>query len=155
LVTPAALRAIETVTTNYNIIEILGENRNNVYLEIEQALSERFEEDGVTLHSITFLDTDAGASIEAAIEAEAAAKKEVDIAEQKRVKAEIEKQEAIIRAEAEKEQKILQAQGEAESIRIIQEQLAKDPTYIDYIKWSNWDGALPEVLGESDILLNR
>ncbi len=155
LITPFTQRAIESVTTKYNIIEILGEDRNNVYAEIENELAERFETNGVTLHSVTFTDTDAGDTIEAAIEAEAAAKKEVDIAEQKKIKASIEKEEQIIRAEADKEQKILEAQGEAESIRIIQEQLAKDPTYIDYVKWSRWDGALPEVLGESDILLSR
>ena len=81
LVKPAAQRAIEEATTKYNIIEILGDRRTDVYSDIERALTTRFASDGITLHSITFLDTNGGDEIEQAILAEAVAKKAVETAE--------------------------------------------------------------------------
>lgn len=155
LITPAAQRAIESVTVNYNIIEILGSERNNIYHEIEGDLNERLSKSGIELYSITFLDTDAGDEIENAIAQEATAAKQVDIAEQEKLRAEIQKETSIIEAEAAKEVKILEAEGQAQSIEIIQEQLSKDPTYIEYLKWTNWDGVLPSTLvtDETDLII--
>jgi len=49
----------------------------------------------------------------------------------------------------------VKAEAEAEAMRLIQEQLSKDPLYIDYIKWSAWNGVLPEtVLGSSGVIID-
>ena len=135
LVHPAAQRAIETATTNYNIIEILGDQRSQVYAEIEAILSERFASDGIRLHSITFLDTDGGDEIEAAIRAEAVAKKAVETAEQERTKAEIEA-----------ETRIIQAQAEATEKQILAEAIAENPEVLE-LEWiKKWNGVLPAYL---------
>lgn len=31
--------------------------------------------------------------------------------------------------------------------------LAESPNYVEYIKWNKWDGKLPEVMGDSNLLL--
>ena len=49
---------------------------------------------------------------------------------------------------------IEEAQAEAESIRLIQEALAKSPDYVDYVKWNKWDGKLPEVMGSDGVLVD-
>ena len=140
LIYPTTKRSIEGVTTEYNIIEILGSNRNQVYTSIEKELAKRLQANGINLHSITFLDTDAGEDIEKAIRAEAVAKKAVETAEQNRIKAEIEAQRRIIEAEAEAKEK-----------KIIAESISKNPEIIE-LEWiKKWDGKLPEIMtGENN-----
>jgi len=140
LILPATQRAIEQATTNYNIIEVLGEKRGDVYREIEAALSERFALDGITLHSITFLDTDGGEEIEQAIRAEAVAKKAVETAEQERLEAEIDA-----------ETRIIQANAEAEEKRILASAIAENPEVLE-LEWiKKWNGQLPAYIsGESE-----
>ncbi|MDR0840060.1 MAG: hypothetical protein LBN26_01560 [Christensenellaceae bacterium] len=117
---PTVQRGIEKVTTNYNVIEILGDHRNNVYADIEGALKEQFALCGLTFVQINFNDTDAGAEIENAIKAEAVAKKMIDVAEQERDAAEVTAQQRVIEARADKERaqinadmQILQAEAAA------------------------------------------
>jgi regulator of protease activity HflC (stomatin/prohibitin superfamily) len=139
LVKPAAQRAIEEATTKYNIIEILGDRRTDVYSDIERILTMRFANDGITLHSITFLDTDGGEEIEQAIRAEAVAKKAVETAEQERTKAEIEAETRIIQAEAEAKEK-----------RILAEAIAKNPEILE-LEWiKKWSGVLPIYMSGND-----
>ena len=144
LVVPVAQKAIERVATQYNVMEVLGEERGDVYAKVEKELNDAFMRNGIRLVNITFVDTDAGEEIEGAIRREAAAKKQVDIAEQERLKAEKDAEAQIIRAEANKEQAILAAEAEAETIRIKQEQLAKNKDYVDLIIAEAWDGNLPQ-----------
>lgn len=140
LILPATQRAVEQATTAYNIIEVLGEKRGDAYRVIEAALSERFSKDGITLHSITFLDTDGGEEIEQAIRAEAVAKKAVETAEQVRLEAEIDAETRIIQAEAEAQEK-----------RILSSAIAENPEILE-LEWiKKWDGKLPTYLsGESE-----
>jgi len=140
LVAPASQRAIESACVNYNIIEILGAERENVYMMIEEDLQERFSRDGITLHSITFLDTDAGEEVENAIRAEAVAKKEVETAKQQQIKAEVEAETRIIQAEAEAREKEILAQAIASSPEILE---------LEWIK--KWNGILPQFIsGDSE-----
>ena len=135
LIHPTTKRSVEGVTTNYNIIEILGGKRNEVYASIEKELATRLQKNGINLHSITFLDTDAGEDIEKAIRDEAVAKKAVETAEQNRIKAETDAQTRIIQAEAEAKEK-----------KIIAESISKNPEIIE-LEWiKKWDGKLPEIM---------
>lgn len=135
LIIPTTQRAIEATTTQYNIIEVLGSKRNEVYLTIEANLQTRFQENGISLHSVTFLDTDAGDDIEDAITREAVAKKAVETAEQQRLQAQIDA-----------ERRVIEAQAEADEKRIIAESLAESPAILE-LEWiKKWDGVLPEVM---------
>ncbi|MDQ4013874.1 MAG: hypothetical protein M3146_09160, partial [Thermoproteota archaeon] len=53
----------------------------------------------------------------------------------------------IARAEGIKQSNILQAEGEAQAITIIDEQLRNNPTYLEWLKSTKWDGKLPLVTG--------
>ena len=126
LIAPTVQRSIESVTTQYNVIDVLGEFRNEVYTKIEQDLTDRLKEVGVSFYSVTFTDTDAGDDIENAIRAEAVAKKEVETAEQERLKVEIQAQQRVIEAEADRdkasieaETRLIEAEAEAEANRLI------------------------------------
>ena len=152
LILPTVQKSIEMVTTKYNIIEALGSKRNAIYKDIEEELENRFANTGIEIYGVTFLDTDGGAEIENVIKAEAVARKNVDVAEQKKAEAEINMQREIINAEAQKQVAILKAEAEAEAVKIIQEQLSQNPVYIEYIKWSKWNGQLPQVQGGNAIV---
>lgn len=118
LLTPLVQRAIEEVMTKYNVIDILGEERNAVYTEIELAVKTRLQKSGIEFFSLVLLDTDAGQAIEQAIEREAVAKKEVETASQAQAKANVEAQTKVIQASAAAEVKIIEAEAAAKMIAI-------------------------------------
>lgn len=171
LISPAVQRSVEAVTTQYDVIEILGSKRNDVYAGIEEELKSRLEENGINLHSVTMVDTDAGDAIEQAIQEEAVAKKQVETAEQQREKARIESEQRVIEAEADKqkaeveaETRLIKAKAEAEAKVIEAEANAKayealskylTPEVIDKLWIDKWDGSLPDVVsGENGLMLD-
>lgn len=126
LIPPTVQRSIEEISTQYNVIDILGEKRNELYKGIEVELKERLSANGITFISINFTDTDAGEAIEQAIQQEAIAKKAVETAEQERQKAQIEAQRRVVEAEANKqkatieaETKLIEAKAEADANNLL------------------------------------
>ena len=115
LLSPLVQRAIESVTTKYNVIDILGEKRNEVYIEIETAVETKLAESGIEFFSLVLMDTDAGEAIESAIEREAVAKKEVETAIQTQEKARIEAETKVIEAESAARIKLIEAQAAADA----------------------------------------
>lgn len=133
LIGPTVQRSIETVTTQYNVIDVLGEFRNDVYTRIEDELARRLTASGVSFYSVTFTDTDAGSAIEAAIQAEAVAKKQVETAEQERLRSQIEAQKRVIEALADQEKasidaqtKVIEAKAQAEANSLIAESITDE-----------------------------
>lgn len=171
LIMPAVQRSVETVTTQYDVIEILGSKRNDVYVGIEKDLKERLATNGINIHSLTLLDTDAGDAIEKAIQQEAVAKKEVETAEQQREKAKIEAEKRIIEAEADKQKaeveaqtQLIKAKAEAEAKVIEAEANAKayeamnkylTHEVINKLWIDKWNGNLPNVMnGDKGLILD-
>ena len=82
-----AQKSIETVVTQYNVIDVLGAKKNEVYKMASKDLQEMLKSEGVELIQLTIKDMNAGDEIEKAIADEAVAKKRVETAEQNRLKA--------------------------------------------------------------------
>lgn len=150
-------RAVESVTTKYNVYDILGASKNDVYMEIQNQLIEELAPKGIQFYYINFTDVDAGEAIESAITAQAVAKQEVETAEQERQKAEIESQKRVVEAQAdldkakiEAEMQIVQAQAQADANRLLQESLNDS---ILQQKWiEKWNGQLPSVVSDGNML---
>ena len=141
LIANATQRSIEEVTTKYNVIAVLGEERNGIYTEIENNLKERLANEGVDLKFITIKDTDAGEAIEQAIAEEAVAKKAVETAQQKQEQAKIEAN-----------TKLIEAEGEAKANAVKTEALT-DQVLLEM--WINkWDGKLPTVNGSDGTMVD-
>jgi prohibitin 2 len=68
-------------------------------------------------------------------------------AQQNEAKAIGEQKANIARAEGIKQANVLQAEGEAQAITIIDQQLRNNPTYLEWLKTTKWDGILPLVTG--------
>lgn len=154
--------AVKAAAPGYNIYDILGGEFEGLRKEAETALLEKMETNGLNLLSLNFIDIDAGDAIENAIVAKGILKQEkeqatqrIAIAEQDQksltIKAETEKKVQILAAEAKAEAKLLDAEAQAKAMNLIQEQLAKSPEYVNYIKWSAWNGILPEIMGGDSI----
>lgn len=161
LVVSTTQRVLEQVTTKYNVIDILGEKRSDVYAELETSLHEEFALYGVEFVSITINDMDAGERLENAITEEAVAKKAVETAEQELLKAETQAKQKSVTAKAEQEAakieaetKIIQAQAEKEANELLQQSLNEN---ILIQQWINkWNGVTPSYYGGNgtDLIFN-
>ena len=155
LIVPTTQRVLELITTEYNVIDILGSARSEIYGKLEIALTEELAKYGVEFYSVSITDMDAGIEIETAITAEAVAKKAVETAEQELLKAETEAKKKSVTAQAEQEAAIIDAQT-----RVIEAQAEKDANDLmsqsltDQIlrqQWiEKWNGEMPTYYGGED-----
>ena len=76
-------------------------------------------------------------------------------AQQNEAKAIGEQKANIARAEGIKQSNVLQAEGEAQAITIIDQQLRNNPTYLEWLKATKWDGVLPLVTGSGGFWRSR
>lgn len=136
-----AQQALSEVCTQYNIIDILGDKRNEVLAKASELLKEKYANEGVTFKSLTVKDMDAGDEIEKAIKDEAVAKKEVETAEQKKQK-----------AQKEAETKLIEAQGEAEANAAKSTQLTDQILKEKIIE--KWNGELSKVGGSNGTMFD-
>ena len=155
LIIPTAQRALELITTNYNVMDVLGEKRSEIYSELDVALSEALAKYGVEFISASIVDMDAGEQIEAAITAEAVAKKAVETAEQELLKAETEAKKAAVTAQAEQdaakikaETKLIEAEAEKKANELLQSSLTQLILRQQWIE--KWNGEVPMYYGGED-----
>lgn len=161
LIAPTTQRVMELITTNYNVMEVLGDKRSEIYKELEVKLTEEFSKYGVEFYSISIIDMDAGEAIENAITAEAVAKKAVETAKQELLKAETEAKQKSVVAQAEQdaakieaETKIIQAEAEKKANELLQKSLTEDILIQQWIE--KWNGKVPEYYGGNgaDLIFN-
>ena len=131
-------KELESVSTQYNIMEILGEERSNIVTETSNRIQEELIKDGIIVQRFVLVDTEAGETIENAIAKEAAAKKEAETAKYLKEKAELEGEAKVIAAKKEKEANELKTKALTEAI--LKEKFIE-----------KWDGKLPVVTDGSNI----
>ena len=142
IIVPAIQESIKAVTAQFTAEELITK-RQAVGDKIKEALSEKINSYGIEVEIFNIVNFDFSEEFNAAVEAKQTAQQQALKAEQD-----------LVRVEVEAKQKIAQAEAEAESIRLIQEALAKSPDYVDYVKWNKWDGKLPQVMGSDGVLID-
>lgn len=117
-----AQKAIEEVTTQYTLDEIMGAKRAEVNTKIAEKLKDAFDDEGIEYHNYVTIDMDAGEAYENALRNEAVKAKEAETAkhEIEKAKAEGEAEVAKVKAqtakiEEEAKQKQIQAEAEAKA----------------------------------------
>lgn len=130
-------KQLETITTQYNIMDVLGAKRDEIVNKVLVLIQEELIKDGISVLRITLVDTDAGADIEKAIANEAVAKKEAETAEYKKQKAELEG-----------EAKVIEAQKNKEANELISKTLTDKLLMEKFIE--KWDGKLSVVSGNAN-----
>jgi len=147
IIQPAIEEVVKQVTANYNAEELITKRplvKSDIEIEIGKRLSEfNIQTDVVSITDFQFSALFAQA-IESKVEAEQKAfKAENDL---RRIQVEALQSEAIAQGIA--KANIAQAEGEALAIRIINQALASNPFYLEWLKIQAWDGVLPLVVGQ-------
>ena len=143
-------KQLETVTTQYNIMEILGEKRNEIVNKTLELAKAELEKDGITIERLVLVDTDAGQAIEQAIANEAVKKKEAEAAQYEKEKAELEGEAQKVKAQKEGEAKVIQAQKEKEANDLLRQSLT--PQILQQQMLEKWNGILPSTMLNDDIM---
>lgn len=142
IISPAIQESIKAVTAQFTAEALITE-RQTISSQIKDVLSEKINSYGISVEIFNIVNFDFSEEFNAAVEAKQTAQQNALKAEQDLARIEVEAKQAVTKAEA-----------EAESIRLIQQALAQSPNYVEYIKWNKWDGKLPEVMGDSNLLLD-
>lgn len=147
VIQPAIDETVKQVTAKYNAEELITK-RPLVKTDIEDSIRERLTEFNVITDVISITDFQFSPLFAQAIEAKVEAEQRALQAENdlRRIQVEARQQEAI--SEGIAKANIAEAEGESEAIRIINEALANNPNYLEWLKTQKWDGKLPLVVGE-------
>ena len=137
LVVPAVNEVLKAITARYTAEQSVT-NRALISEGLVDGLNDKLNAIGLYVTDVNIINFDFSEAFITAIE-------EKQVAQQKLLKAETEKQTAITNAEAEAESVKIRAEAEAEANRVISESL--DAQIIENKKIEKWDGKLPAVTG--------
>lgn len=144
LVAPAVNEVLKAISAKYTAEESVT-NRSLISEGLVTGLNEKLNGQGLYITDVNIINFDFSEAFITAIE-------EKQVAQQKLLKAETEKQTAITNAQAEAEAIKIKADAEAESNKTINASLTE--LIIEYLKIDKWDGKLPIVSGASESLID-
>ncbi len=139
VIVPAIQESVKQVTARFNAEELITK-RETVKNQIEEQITSRLGAYNIVVDALSITEFQFSPQFTAAVEAKVEA-------QQNEAQAIGEQKANIARAEGIKQSNVLQAEGEAQAITIIDEQLKNNPTYLDWLKATKWDGKLPLVTG--------
>ena len=144
LVTPAVNEVLKATTAKYTAEESVT-NRALISDGLVEGLNEKLNSIGLYVTDVNIINFDFSEAFITAIE-------EKQVAQQKLLKSETDKQTAIINAEANAETIRITAEAEAKANQITNDSLSKN--VIEYNKVEKWNGELPKVTGSSGSLVS-
>lgn len=147
IIQPAIEEIIKQVTANYNAEELITK-RPLVKSDIEREISTRLTAYNIITEVISITDFQFSSLFAQAIESKVEAEQKALKAENDLRRIQIEAQQREAEAQGIGKANIAEALGEAEAIRIINEALAQNPNYLEWLKIQRWDGRLPYVVGQ-------
>jgi prohibitin 2 len=157
VIIPAIQESVKQVTARFNAEELITK-RETVKNQIEEQITARLAAYNIMADAVSITDFQFSQLFKSAVEAKVAAQQRALQAqnELRRIQIEAQQNEAqaigeqkanIARAEGIKQSNVLEAEGEAQAITIIDKQLRNNPTYLEWLKSTRWDGKLPLVTG--------
>jgi prohibitin 2 len=157
VITPAIQESVKQVTARFNAEELITK-RETVKNQIEEQIKARLAPYNIVVDAISITEFQFSQQFRTAVEAKVEAQQRALQAQNdlRRIQIEAQQNEAqaigeqkanIARAEGIKQSNVLQAEGEAQAITIIDQQLRNNPTYLEWLKATKWDGVLPLVTG--------
>ena len=147
VIQPAIEETVKQVTANYNAEELITK-RPLVKADIEEAIRDRLNQFDVITEVISITDFEFSALFNKAIESKVEAEQNALRAENDLRRIEVEARQHEATAEGLAAANIAEARGEAAAIGIINQALAQNPNYFEWLKIQAWDGKLPLVVGE-------
>ena len=127
--------------------EDLVQNRSTVQNAIYDSLKETLEPQGIIVTAFAIENLSFDDAFEQSIQAKVIAAQDALKMQNKTAEREEEAKQKVIAAQAEADSQKIKAEAEAYAIEVVQKQLADSPGYIDYLKIIQWDGTLPQAIG--------
>src|ERR687897_779690 len=157
VILPAIQESVKQVTARFNAEELITK-RETVKNQIEEQIKARLAPYNIIVDALSITEFAFSQQFTTAVESKVEAQQRALQAqnELRRIQIEAQQNEAkaigeqkanIARAEGIKQSNVLQAEGEAQAITIIDQQLRNNPTYLEWLKTTRWDGVLPLVTG--------
>ncbi len=142
-VRPTVRGLARDVISRFRAEDIFGEQRSAVEQDLQDALGERMAQEGFILTDLLIRDVTFSQAFTDSIERKQIAEQqaqeaafrvqeEQQKAEQARVNAQGERDATITRAQGEAQSIVLRAQAQAEALRLVSEQIAANPSLIQY-----------------------
>ncbi len=128
--------------------EELVQSRGDVQQKIENELKPLLAAKGIIVESFAIENLSFDDAFEQSIQAKVIAAQDALKMENKTKEKEEEAKQIVIAAEAEAESQKLAADAQAYAIQVVQEQLKNSPDYTEYLKITNWNGVLPQVMSD-------
>nr|WP_321497621.1 prohibitin family protein [uncultured Methanolobus sp.] len=132
IIRPTIRSSIREVVSSKTALQVYGEERELVAGEMLTNIADALDNDGIIVEEVlvrnVVLPTRVAEAIEAKLQADQDAQRMIFVKEKEQLEAE----RKIIEANGVANATIAQAHGEAEALRIINEQLAKNPDLINY-----------------------
>ncbi len=128
--------------------EELVQSRGDVQQKIENELLPLLAAKGIIVESFAIENLSFDDAFEQSIQAKVIAAQDALKMENKTKEKEEEAKQIVIAAEAQAESQKLAADAQAYSIQVVQEQLKNSPDYNEYLKITNWNGVLPQVMSD-------
>ena len=147
VIQPAIEETVKQVTANYNAEELITK-RPQVKADIQAEISDRLNEFNLETEVISITDFEFSPLFASAIEAKVEAEQKALKAENDLRRIEVEARQREASAIGVANANIAEAKGEAEAIAIINQALAENPNYLEWLKTQAWDGKLPLVVGD-------
>lgn len=127
--------------------EDLVQNRATVQNAIYEALKDTLAPQGIIVTAFAIENLSFDDAFEQSIQAKVIAAQDALKMQNKTAEREEEARQQVIAAQAEADSQKIKAEAEAYAIEVVQKQLAESPSYIDYLKITQWDGVLPQAIG--------
>ena len=140
IVNPAIQECVKAVTAKYTAEELITQ-RQSVSEEMKDLLQQKITSYGLNIEVFNIISFDFSDEFNAAIEAK-------QTAQQNALKAE----QDLARIKVEAEQQVAKAQAEAESYRLKNLEITQATLAMEWI--DKWDGKLPSVASDSQMMLN-
>lgn len=127
--------------------EDLVQNRSTVQNAIYESLKSTLEPQGIIVTAFAIENISFDDAFEQSIQAKVIAAQDALKMQNKTAEKEEEAKQKVIAAQAEADSQKIKADADAYAIEAVQKQLTQSPNYIDYMKISQWNGVLPQVVG--------
>lgn len=128
--------------------EELVQSRADVQQTIQQELTNTLAPNGIIVVSFAIENLAFDEAFETSIQAKVIAAQDALKMENKTKEKEEEAKQVVIAAQAKADSTKLEADAQAYAIQAVQKQLETSPNYIDYMKINNWNGQLPQIIGD-------
>lgn len=127
--------------------ENLVNTRIDVQTNIQQKLTQSLGANGIIVTNFAIENLDFENGFEEAVRAKVVAQQDALKAKNKTEEVKQLAEQTKISAQAQADSEFIKAEAEAKSIALLQEQIAKNPLYVEYLKATKWNGELPQAIG--------